>query len=141
MCGKKLTKGVEQRIEDLADRSENIINSNAPGFMKLLPLSEIIAAVLNVDSPSTRTVWKEYNMLIDKFGNEYAVLIDASKEEICSIVNSAIGNAIIQAREGGIKVTPGYDGVYGKLDLNKENELHSKSPCKVKKQSNLSEFW
>jgi uncharacterized protein (TIGR00375 family) len=141
VCGKKLTKGVEQRIEDLADRSENIINSNAPGFMKLLPLSEIIAAVLNVDSPSTRTVWKEYNMLIDKFGNEYAVLIDASKEEICSIVNSAIGNAIIQAREGGIKVTPGYDGVYGKLDLNKENELHSKSPCKVKKQSNLSEFW
>ncbi len=44
-----------------------------PGFMRLLPLSEIIATVLDVDSPSTQAVWKIYNALISRFGDEYTV--------------------------------------------------------------------
>ncbi len=141
VCGRKLTKGVEQRVEDLADRPVGAKDSNSPGFMRLLPLSEIIATVLNVDSPSTRAVWKEYNSLIDKFGNEYSVLIDASKEEICSIVDPAIGNAIIRVREGNINIIPGYDGVYGKLVLEETDMPSQKLPCGGKKQSNLSDFW
>jgi PHP family Zn ribbon phosphoesterase len=44
--------------------------------MHLLPLSEIIATVLGVDSPSTQQVWNIYNKLVEKFGDEYTVLID-----------------------------------------------------------------
>ncbi len=43
VCRRKLTKGVEQRVEELADRPANFRPGNAPGFMRLLPLSEIIA--------------------------------------------------------------------------------------------------
>lgn len=142
VCRRKLTEGVEQRVEELADRPAEYKSYNIPGFMRLLPLSEIISAVLGVDSPSTQAVWKEYNTLVNKFGNEYAVLIDATKEELNTIVESSIANAIIGVREGTIKVIPGYDGVYGKIDLNQEHNT-STAPKRQRmglKQSNLADF-
>lgn len=142
VCRRKLTEGVEQRVEELADRPAEYKSYNMPGFMRLLPLSEIISAVLGVDSPSTQAVWKEYNTLVNKFGNEYAVLIDATKEELSTIVESSIANAIIGVREGTIKVIPGYDGVYGKIDLNQEHNT-STAPKRQRmgiKQSNLADF-
>ncbi len=45
VCRRKLTKGVEQRVEELADRPPNFRPNHVPGFMRLLPLSEIIATV------------------------------------------------------------------------------------------------
>ncbi|HTY75977.1 MAG TPA: endonuclease Q family protein [Candidatus Nanoarchaeia archaeon] len=118
ICHRELTEGVEQRVEELADRPENYKDTNSPGFIRLLPLSEIIATVLNVDSPSTQAVWKIYNMLVEGFGDEYKVLIDASKEALkAAVVDQRIAEAIVSVREGSAKVTPGYDGVYGKLVL------------------------
>jgi len=118
VCHRELTEGVEQRVEELADRPQNYKDTNAPGFMRLLPLSEIIATVLNVDSPSTQAVWKIYNSLIERFGDEYKVLIDAPKEKLsAAVVDQRIADAIIKVREGSAKVIPGYDGVYGKLVL------------------------
>jgi PHP family Zn ribbon phosphoesterase len=56
-------------------------------------------------------------MLIEKFGNEYAVLIDASKEEMAKIVDPKIAEAVVRVREEKVKIVPGYDGVYGQLIL------------------------
>ena len=95
----------------------NFKREGAPGFMRLLPLSEIIAAVLGTDSPATQAVWKNYSSLVEKFGDEYTVLIDAPMEALASIVDASIAQAIVKVREGTAKVTPGYDGVYGQLDL------------------------
>lgn len=141
VCGRKLTEGVEQRVEKLADRPEGAKDGKAPGFMRLLPLSEIIATSLNVGLPSSRAVWREYKLLIEKFGNEYAVLIDASKEEICKVVDPKIGKVIIQVREGNIKVVPGYDGIYGKLRIDAENITELKKTGEGDRQVNLSDFW
>jgi uncharacterized protein (TIGR00375 family) len=117
VCRRKLTKGVEQRVEELADRPADFRPNNAPGYMRLLPLSEIIATVLGSDSPSTQAVWKIYNSLVGKFGDEYTVLIDASKDALAEVVEAPIADAIIRVRTGSARVIPGYDGVYGKLDL------------------------
>jgi len=54
VCRRKLTKGVEQRVEELADRPDGFQPDNAIGFMRLLPLFEIIATVLGSDSPSAQ---------------------------------------------------------------------------------------
>jgi uncharacterized protein (TIGR00375 family) len=140
VCRRKLTKGVEQRVEELADRPAGYKLSNAPGFMRLLPLSEIIAAVLNVDSPSTQEVWKIYNLLINKFGDEYAVLIDASKDALSEVVEAQIADAILRVRAGSIIVVPGYDGVYGKLILDKGAALEKPRRRGVQ-QLNLGDFW
>ncbi len=71
VCRRKLTKGVEQRIEELADRPADFMLENSIGFKHLLPLSEIIASVLGSDSPSTQKVWGVYSVLVEKFGSEY----------------------------------------------------------------------
>jgi uncharacterized protein (TIGR00375 family) len=115
VCGRRLTEGVEQRVDELADRPVDYKDVASPGFMRLLPLSEIIATVLDAASPSTQAVWKVYNPLIDKFGDEYSVLIDAPKEEIVKVAGLKVADVVVKVREGAITIVPGYDGVYGKL--------------------------
>jgi uncharacterized protein (TIGR00375 family) len=156
VCGRRLTEGVEQRVEELADRPADYKAENAPGFMRLLPLSEIIAAVLNVDSPSTQAVWKVYNKLLAAFSDEYTVLIAASREALSAAVEKPFVDAILSVREGTAKVTPGYDGVYGKLVLSTTPPVPTPtpapapapSPAKLRKpargsahQLNLGDFW
>jgi uncharacterized protein (TIGR00375 family) len=139
VCRRELTKGVEQRVEELADRPAGFKPRGVVGFVRLLPLSEIIAAVLGVDSPSTRQVWAIYNLLVEKFGDEYSVLIDASKEALSTVVDEKIADAIIRVREGRIKVVPGYDGVYGQLVIFDE-QFAEKALLERVQQLNLTDF-
>ena len=143
VCRRKLTKGVEQRVEELADRSEGFKPSGKPGFMRLLPLSEIIATVMGVESPSTQAVWKIYNTLIEKFGNEYSVLIDAPKQALSEVVEPRIADTILRVRTGGAKVVPGFDGVYGRLvlDEHESGDVPPKTPRHTgTQQLNLQDF-
>ena len=139
VCHKKLTKGVEQRVEELADRPAGFKPKNAVDFMHLLPLSEIIATVLGVDSPSTQQVWSVYNKLIEKFSDEYTVLIGTPKEALITVVDEKIAEAIIRVREGQVKVVPGYDGVYGRLVISEET-LPETAVSKRVQQLNLTDF-
>jgi uncharacterized protein (TIGR00375 family) len=154
VCGRKLTEGVEQRVEELADRPVDFKSENSPGFIRLMPLSEIIAAVLNVDSPPTQAIWKIYTPLIEKFGDEFAVLMDASKEALSvAVVDQRIAEAIVKVRDGEVKVVPGYDGVYGKLvlpaktDNDASDQIPKAEPPQIKplpgrvQQKGLADFW
>jgi uncharacterized protein (TIGR00375 family) len=139
VCRRKLTKGVEQRVEELADRAPDFKPEGTVDFVHLLPLSEIIATVLGSDSPSTQQVWSIYNRLIEKFGDEYTVLIDTSKEALSSIVDEKIAEAIIRVRQGQAKVVPGYDGVYGQLVIFEGQFREKIFPQRVE-QLNLTDF-
>jgi uncharacterized protein (TIGR00375 family) len=145
VCRRPLTKGVEQRVEELADRPAEFKREGAPGFLRLLPLSEIIAAVLGSGSPSTQAVWKNYNLLIEKFGDEYSVLIDALMDALAQVVDAPIAQAIVMVRNGTAKVTPGYDGVYGQLVLGIDAppivKLKPKLIQPIVKQKSMSDFW
>jgi len=142
VCRRKLTKGVEQRVEELADRPINFKREGAPGFLRLLPLSEIIAAVLGTDSPSTQAVWKNYNLLVEKFGDEYTVLIDTPMEALVKVVDAPIAEAVVKVRNGKVKVTPGYDGVYGQLVLGVDAPAVKPKPAHgTVKQLNIADFW
>jgi PHP family Zn ribbon phosphoesterase len=118
-CGKKMTRGVEERIEELADRPEGYVPENAIGYRHLLPLSEIIALVIGEVTPASTKVWDKYNMLVGKFGSEYSVMLDVPEAQLLSAAGPEISSAILRVRNDDIFVEAGYDGVYGKLDLNK----------------------
>lgn len=145
VCRRPLTKGVEQRVEELSDRGAGYMRPNAPGFLRLLPLSEIIATVIGSGSPSTAAVWKNYNLLIDKFGSEYDVLIDAPLEGMAQVVDPSIAKAVVMVRDGTAKVTPGYDGLYGRMILGVESPQNVKPKPKLAqpkvKQKSMSDFW
>ena len=142
VCGRRLTEGVEQRVEELADRPVGFKPQGAIGFMHLLPLSEIIATVIGMSNPSVQGVWSIYNNLIEQFKNEYTVLMDASQEAMAKIVESRIAEAIVNVREGKIHVIPGYDGVYGQPVFSEaeKNVEKLEKPKAVKKQRSLFEF-
>jgi len=140
VCRKKLTKGVEQRVEELADRPTGFKPENAIGYLHLLPLSEIIATVLNSDSPSTQQVWSIYNKLVEKFGDEYSVLIDAPRNALEAVADARIAEAIIRVREDRIRVVPGYDGVYGRPIIFEDEASTAKNISEKVQQLNLTDF-
>jgi uncharacterized protein (TIGR00375 family) len=118
-CGRKMTTGVEERVEELADRPEGYLPQNPIGYRHLLPLSEVLALVIGEANPGSTRVWDKYNMLVGKFGSEYSVMLDVSEDELLTAAGPAISSAILRVRNDDIFVEPGYDGVYGKLDLTK----------------------
>jgi len=138
VCGRRLTRGVDQRIEELADRPADYTPENPIGYKRLLPLSEIIKAVLGVSYPGAKKVWSIYNPLIAKFGDEYTVLMDAPKQEMAKVVDSRIAEAIVRVREEKAKVIPGYDGVYGQLVIfdEKQEDVSQQKP----KQKSMADF-
>jgi uncharacterized protein (TIGR00375 family) len=138
VCRRKLTKGVEQRVEELADRPSGFRPEGTPGYMRLLPLQEIIKSILEVTYLGARGVWSLYNKLIKEFGDEYTVLIDAPKEEMSQIVDLQIAEAITRVREERIRVIPGYDGVYGQLRIFEEEE--SEKPLEKIDQRSITDF-
>jgi PHP family Zn ribbon phosphoesterase len=118
-CGKKMTRGVEERIEELADRPEGYMPKNAIGYRHLLPLSEIIAVVIGEVNPGSTKVWDKYNLLVGKFRSEYSVMLDVPEDQLLPVAGPEISSAILRVRNDNVFVEPGYDGVYGKLDLKK----------------------
>ncbi len=139
-CGRRLTKGVEQRVEELADRPSGYEPEGVPGYLHLLPLSEIIACMLGLAQPGMQNVWGIYNALVSKFGDEYAVLMDASLEEMSSCVNLEIADAVVRVRKGRVKVIPGYDGVYGRLVLSEDHMKEETRKREKAGQRGLSEY-
>jgi PHP family Zn ribbon phosphoesterase len=121
----------------LADRPINFRPKNAIGYKRLLPLSEIIKAVLGVTYPGAQRVWSIYKPLIQKFGDEYKVLMEIAREDLVQIVDLKIADAIIRVREERAQVLPGHDGVYGELRIFEEEKVtkHDK-PI----QKSMSEF-
>jgi len=117
VCHRHLTRGVEERVEDLADREPGFKLEGAAAFKHLLPLQELISKAIGIGSEASSAVWNAYVPLVARFGNEYKVLLEASKEEMAAVADPRIVDAILKVRNDEAVVIPGYDGVYGILDL------------------------
>jgi len=137
-CGKPLTIGVEHRVEELADRSEGFIPKDAKEYIRLIPLSEIIAKLLGAGI-ATKKVWEEFNKLMKAFGSEFNVLLNASEEELEKVTDKKIAEIIIKNRKNQIKVQPGYDGEYGVPIFSEKDKKELETSIK-KRQSSLSDF-
>lgn len=116
VCKKLLTIGVENRVEELANNSG--IPLNAKPFHKLLPLHELIAFHLKTKIQSKK-VEPIYNKLIEKFGNEFNILLKVDRNVLINELGKekleGLGDLIVDNRIANLKVQPGYDGVYGYL--------------------------
>ena len=121
-CGRKITKGVLGRIDELADREGGIVPKNAAAYDSIVPLRELAAMAIEkgVASDAAKTV---YCRLIEKFGNEFDVLLNADAKEISNMDGirsdyaKAVSGAILRMREGKLNIEPGYDGKFGVVGL------------------------
>jgi uncharacterized protein (TIGR00375 family) len=79
-CKKPLTIGVASRALDLKDQIKEE-NRKRKLYYTLLPLHELIAFSIGSSLESKKT-WEVYNMLLEKFENEFHILLNVSKEEL-----------------------------------------------------------
>ena len=143
VCGKPLTQGVEQRVGELAGRSEEelkllnlrvnvtastkvrMIGSKAfpkrPPFVSLVPLQEILSECLGspVTSPKVQT---PYRQLTDMLNGEFDVLLKGTQAEIAKIAGERVAVGVEKVRQGDIHIDPGYDGVFGVVKIWREGE-------------------
>ncbi|MEA2036662.1 MAG: endonuclease Q family protein [Nanoarchaeota archaeon] len=138
-CGKSLTIGVLNRVEELADREEGYKPKDGKEFHSLIPLSEIICSLIGSPVASKKT-WKIFNDLMDKFGNEFNVLLDVKKEELVKVVDEKLADTIIKNKEGSITIQPGFDGEYGKPLFSDKDKADIKTETPKVVQKGLNEF-
>jgi len=129
-CGKPLTIGVLNRVEQLADRPEGFKPENAIPFKSLVPLTEIIADALGL-TVGTKQVEGEYKNLIEKFKNEFNILINLPETELEAVTLPEITEGVIRVREGKLDIEPGYDGIYGKIRIFQKGEQKTVSRQKT----------
>lgn len=121
VCGKNLTVGVLNRVNELADRPEGEKPANVIPYKNLISLDEIIGEAFGV-GPKSKKVMEEYEKLVSSLGGELKVLEEASFDEMTAVANPRVVEAIKKAREGRVNIKPGYDGEYGKISIFGENE-------------------
>ncbi len=120
-CGKPLTLGVLNRVEELADRPEGVRPESRIPFKSLIPLEEIIAESLG-QGVGTKAVLAEYDNLIKEFGSEFNVLLDISEDNLKAKALPEIAEGIVRVRQGKVSLEPGYDGVFGKIHIFSKGE-------------------
>ncbi len=123
VCKEKMTIGVEYRVEEIAKEKEGFKPKNFVDFYKILPLHELLALYTG-NGVAAKDNWTLYNDLIEKFGNEFHILLRVSKEELLGKnISEKLVDLIIKNRNSKISVKPGFDGVYGKAILEKQKKL------------------
>ena len=114
VCGKKLTMGVDHRVEQLADKKDG------KKYESLVPLPEVISTCMGY-SAASKKVQGCFEQMIQTLGTEFDILRNVPSEDIKSCAGERIAEGIENVRTGNVKRIPGYDGEYGKIELFDEN--------------------
>ncbi len=116
VCGKEVTVGVMSRVIELADRPEGYVPGGAIPARHLIPLEEILSEVLD-SGVNTVKVKKEYKRLVGDSGGEFKILLDMDEKDLFKIAGPRVASAIIKVRNEDVNITPGFDGVFGKINI------------------------
>lgn len=107
LCGStSLTRGVHERILELADLPEPIYPPHRPPYIEQIPL-EFIPGLGK----------KMLARLLEHFGTEMNILHRVTENELARVVPENIARAIVLAREGKLELASGGGGKYGKVKL------------------------
>ena len=129
-CGRRMTLGVMQRTESLAQRDvsayrddDGFIRSGGhsdggrrPPFRSLVGLQQIVAESMG-RGVNTKGVRARYMELVDELGSELHVLTEAGISDIARVGGERIAEGVERVRAGNIVIEPGYDGVFGTVKV------------------------
>lgn len=122
VCGRKITIGVSHRVEELADREEGFVKTGAKCFESLVPLPEVLGAVMGCSSTSKKAE-REYIHMLSELGPEFEILRRIPLEDIRRVSGQRTAEGIGRLREGRVERIPGFDGEYGVIRLFSAEEL------------------
>nr|WP_326185893.1 UvrD-helicase domain-containing protein [uncultured Oscillibacter sp.] len=116
VCGRKLTIGVEHRVEALADRPEGFRPAGAKPFERLAPLPEVIAASTGGSATGKKTM-ELYERMLRTLGPEFYILREAPIPDIGQMAGPCVAEGIRRLRAGQVERRAGFDGEYGTISL------------------------
>ncbi len=116
VCGKKLTVGVEHRVEELADRPAGFRPDRAKPFESLAPLPEVISASEG-GSPTGKKTMELYEQMLGILGPEFYILRQVPIEDVERIAGPCVAEGIRRLRLGQVERKAGFDGEYGTISL------------------------
>lgn len=117
VCHKPLTVGVEYRVTELSDRTHGYAPANNKQVEYIVPLTEIIAELNNVQSTSSKKVQDQYRQVYSTLGDEFSILRSLPVTSIDQAGFTELADAIKKMRRREVHIAPGYDGVYGTVKL------------------------
>lgn len=133
-CGGMIKKGVTDSIDEKASYQPSQHPLHRPQYLSLLPLHEIITRVHHEQNPFTSAVSKEWNRLINTFGNEITTLINTPIQDLSKIASTMLVEAIQAFRNAIIHFHPGGGGIYGSFTIPwEEPHLQVQLPLSKKK--------
>jgi uncharacterized protein (TIGR00375 family) len=133
-CKKPLTLGVMHQVDKLADLAvDGIDASKHITYKSIIPLPDLIANYFSMGRNSKRVTDLYFN-IVKQGGNEFKVLLDLGKNELEKIMPPELAVGIIRMREGKVKLIPGFDGQYGRIEIFSAEEQRL---AKNNKQSSL----
>lgn len=121
-CGRPLTVGVLNRVEELAVHPEGRRPDGAADFRNLIPLPEIVSEIRGV-GPRSKGVLGHIAELVATLGPELAILDEVPLDDVRDAGGELLGEAIGRLRRGDVIRDAGYDGEYGEIRLFEPGEL------------------
>ena len=131
VCKRRLTIGVMHRVGELSDREQGDAPLLKIPYKNLIPLNEIIAQAIE-KTAACKSVWDIYFHFIHEFGNEHRILTDVALAELKLLHPERIGYGVERARNGAVKIIPGHDGCFGKINLFEENAFEEETQNQLK---------
>ncbi|MEA2060379.1 MAG: UvrD-helicase domain-containing protein [Thermodesulfobacteriota bacterium] len=125
-CGRPLTLGVLNRVEQLATRPEGYVPEKRHGFKSIVPLCDILSELCQV-GPKTKKVTACYNKALAALGPELDILLEHSAGDISKAKIPLLDRAVDRMRRKKVSISPGFDGEYGKVSLFEQGERESLS--------------
>ncbi len=122
VCGRKLTIGVEHRVEELADRPAGFRPAKANPYERLAPLLEVIAASTGKSASGKKTA-EEYERLLRILGPEFYILRSAPIDSVERAAGPCVAEGIRRLRLGQVALKAGFDGEYGTISLLTPSEI------------------
>ena len=148
VCGRRMTLGVMQRTEGLAQRDVGTSRDadgfvrragpragrraghcagrgedGRPPFRSLVGLQQIVAESMG-RGVNTKGVQSLYMELVEELGSEMHILTDAEVSDIERVGGERIADGVERVRRGDIYIEPGYDGVFGKVSVWPDEETN-----------------
>src|SRR6266540_1564235 len=120
VCGKRLTMGVQQRVENLADRPAVGLEARVD-CRSLVPLPELVGEVLRV-GPASKAVARMVDAMIERLGPELPILERLPVDAIRDSGFPEVADAIDLVQRGLVVRDPGFDGEYGAVHLARPTE-------------------
>ncbi len=124
VCGRKLTIGVQHRVEELSNRPEGYTPAGSKPFERLVPLPEVIAASTGM-SVGGKKLAAVYESMLGALGAEFYILREAPLDAIEKAGGPCVAEGIRRLRGGQVQRSPGYDGVYGTIQLLTPSEIEA----------------